>query len=87
MRNKILESLDQITGYLDFDIQCRISGKEYAADELTRLMCYREVRAFMKGIIYVNNSISSEEVIDCFIDTYEREQVIKAIEQVKNEII
>lgn len=57
------------------------------ANELTEFMCYREVRAFVNGIEFVNGAISAEEVLDCFVDTYGREQVVKAIVRVKNEII
>lgn len=78
-----MESLDQITGYLDFDLQCQISGKEYAADELTALMCRREVRAFMEGKALME---WVGPVIIYLKGQYESQIILNAIEQVKKEM-
>lgn len=54
-----------------------------ASDELTALMCYREVRAYCKGrsvFLKVPNLI-----VALFKDSYSKEDILKAVEQVKNE--
>jgi len=81
MKDKIKRAIDKHV----FEVADKLCGLDDAADEITALMCYLEVRAFMNGIIYVNQSISAEEVVDCFVDTYQRELVVAAIEQIKNE--
>lgn len=56
-----------------------------AADAMTALMCYREVRALTKGrsaFLHVPNFI-----IAILKDDYQKDDILKAIEQVKKEII
>ncbi len=62
---------------------------ESHADELTALMCYREVRAFIIGKSPEGLTqfplISVDTVLYHFIDDYPKETILKAIEQYKNE--
>lgn len=83
MKDKIIEILALIP--LDSRLRWaeRWANHNKAADELTALMCYREVRAYCKGrsvFLKVPNLI-----VALFKDSYSKEDILKAVEQVKNE--
>lgn len=55
-----------------------------ASDAICELMCYREVRAFCKGRSQCLNVPNF--LVAIFKDSYPKEDILKAIEQVKNEM-
>lgn len=60
-----------------------------ATDELTALMCYREVRAYYQAYRDFDDNESDEsikqEILGTFSDDYPEEIILQAIKQVKNE--
>jgi len=59
------------------------TGFNECADQLTALMCYREVRAFMNGRALM---VWCGPVIELLKDDYPKQLIMKAIEQVKKEM-
>lgn len=60
-----------------------ILGTKGATNKLIELMCYREVKAYCKGrsvFLKVPNLI-----VALLKDSYSKEDILKAVEQVKNE--
>lgn len=67
-----------------------LEGEELAANELTALMCYREVRAYCAPIISFLGFIEDFEdtgnaIYKYLKDSYNEETILQAIEQVKKE--
>lgn len=60
-----------------------------AVDELQRLMCYREVKAYSMGYDEYHNELSFEQFIQdaskVFVRDYSEKTVLSAINKVKSE--
>jgi hypothetical protein len=89
MKDKINDQINRIITkhvhtYCNSDINYHsVQGVVPAADELTALMCYREVRAFVEGRALME---WVTPVIIYLKGRYESTTIIKAIERVKKEI-
>lgn len=84
MKDKIEEILQEISIEHLPNYQNELSGIQNATDQLTALMCYREVRAHCKGrsvFLTVPNLI-----VALFKDSYSKEDILKAVEQCKKEM-
>lgn len=76
---------DNVYAMDEFDnVHTSLGGHGLAADELQRLMCYREVRAFCFGYKGNINHIS-DSIISTFEKDYSASTILEAIEKVKNE--
>lgn len=75
------------SGYMNGNAD--LEGTSDAADELQRLMCYREVVGYyLSCITYCPEDKFSgweSDVIDGFIKFYPESMILEAIEKVKNE--
>lgn len=95
MKDKINNIINSnISAALDADDQVWVYGIGESVDELTALMCYREVRRYLLtmdnvGLLHYNlKSIPESEyddIVEVFQGQYSKEQILSAIEQVKNE--
>lgn len=89
MRNKIREVLHRhdVDPYgVDINGKRKINI-EKASDELTQLMCYREVRAFILGIDvpYPYGKSFVNLVVKKLGQEYTEEMITKSIDKIKNE--
>jgi len=89
MKDKIYKILYKSRGLFSFSPIEQIIPS-IATEQLTALMCYREVRAYCAPIIAFYGFIEDFEDIGNAIyiylkDSYNKEIILQAIEQVKNE--
>lgn len=95
MRDNILRTIQskvhiQKTISLGGSVVSFLEGEELAADELTALMCYREVRAYYLGYNDWYTGVDWEqlgqEMLGHFSENYPEQTIREAIEKVKNEM-
>lgn len=92
MKDEILKILSETisiiqSGYMNANAD--LEGISDAADELQRLTCYREVRAYFIAYDELQRQLSWEEfeqeALGIFLGDYLESMILEAIEKVKNE--
>lgn len=93
MKNEILKILSVYPGnifqddFFDGNTLYLIGERQETIEQLTALMCYREVRAFCIGFSMAEDTAPSFcEIVEHFGSEYSQEVLHQAIDQVKMEM-